>query len=197
MNEVLTIEQAEYSGGYTLVLLFSNGEKREFDFASLLDKGVCRKLRDMDYFRNFKIICIFSAICLVIPFFIVILQAKHQEQSPLGGLANRVWTTTVAKVRCGRILMLNFKKSPIMNKNISSDFAARFAAMSTSSLVESFNAQVGNPGFNSARASHDIALIDELTARGIDVSAIYNNGRISFAKKVVLDKESTRLIIQE
>ena len=52
-------------------------------------------------------------------------------------------------------------------------------------------------GFNSARASHDIALIDELTARGIDVSAIYNNGRISFTKKVVLDKESSRLIIQE
>ena len=92
---------------------------------------------------------------------------------------------------------VKLQKSPIMNKNISSDFAARFAAMSTSSLVESFNAQVGNPGFNSARASHDIALIDELTARGIDVSAIYNNGRISFTKKVVLDKESARLIIQE
>ena len=75
-----------------------------------------------------------------------------------------------------------------MNKNISSDFAARFAAMSTSSLVESFNAQVGNHGFNSARASHDIALIDKLTARGVDVSAIYNNERISFANKVVLDK---------
>ena len=55
MNEVLTIEQAEYSGGYTLVLLFSNGEKREFDFSSLLDKGVCRKMRDMYYFKNFKI----------------------------------------------------------------------------------------------------------------------------------------------
>ena len=55
MNEVLTIEQAEYSGGYTLVLLFSNEEKREFDFASLLDKGVCRKLRDMDYFKNLNI----------------------------------------------------------------------------------------------------------------------------------------------
>ena len=52
-------------------------------------------------------------------------------------------------------------------------------------------------GFNSARASHDIALINELTARGIEVSAIYNNGRISFTKKVVLDKESARLIIQE
>ena len=92
---------------------------------------------------------------------------------------------------------VKLQKSPIMNKNISSDFAARFAAMSTSSLVESFNAQVGNSGFNSARASHDIALIDELSARGIDVSAIYSNGKISFSNKVILDIESTRLIIQE
>ena len=122
---------------------------------------------------------------------------KHQEQSPLGGLANRVWTTTVAKVRCGRIILLNFKKSPIMNKNISADFAARFAAMSISSLVESFNAQVGNTGFNSARAAHDVALIDELIARGIDVSAIYSNGKISFANKVILDEASGKLHLQE
>ena len=84
-----------------------------------------------------------------------------------------------------------------MNKNISSDFAARFAAMSTSSLVESFNAQVGNTGFNSARATHDIALIDELIARGIDVSAIYSNGKISFANKVILDEASGELRLQE
>ena len=84
-----------------------------------------------------------------------------------------------------------------MNKNISSDFAARFAAMSTSLLVESFNAQVGNTGFNSARATHDIALIDELIARGIDVSSVYSNGIISFAKKVILDEASGELRLQE
>ena len=42
--------------------------------------------------------------------------------------------------------IVKLQKSPIMNKNISADFAARFAAMSISSLVESFNAQVGNTG---------------------------------------------------
>ena len=92
---------------------------------------------------------------------------------------------------------VKLQKSPIMNKNISSDFAARFAAMSTSLLVESFNAQVGNTGFNSARAAHDVALIDELIARGIDVSSVYSNGIISFAKKVVLDEASGKLRLQE
>ena len=94
-------------------------------------------------------------------------------------------------------IIVKLQKSPIMNKNISSDFAARFAAMSTSLLVESFNAQVGNTGFNSARAAHDVALIDELIARGIDVSAVYSNGIISFAKKVVLDEASGKLRLQE
>ena len=55
MNEVLTVEQAKHIGGYTLELIFNNGEKRVFDFSSLLDKGVCSKLRDMDYFKNFKV----------------------------------------------------------------------------------------------------------------------------------------------
>ena len=55
MNEVLTVEQAKHIGGYTLMLIFNNGEKRMFDFSSLLDNGVCSKLRDMDYFKNFKV----------------------------------------------------------------------------------------------------------------------------------------------
>ena len=93
--------------------------------------------------------------------------------------------------------IVKLQKSPIMNKNISADFAARFVAMSISSLVESFNAQVGNTGFNSARAAHDIALIDELIARGIDVSSVYSNGIISFAQKVVLDEASGKLRLQE
>lgn len=49
-----------------------------------------------------------------------------------------------------------------MEKNILSQFTSQFAEASLPSLVESFNAQVGNRGFNSARAAHDHALIDEL-----------------------------------
>ena len=47
-----------------------------------------------------------------------------------------------------------------MEKNILSQFASQFAEASLTSLVESFNAQVGNRGFNSARAAHDHVLID-------------------------------------
>lgn len=49
-----------------------------------------------------------------------------------------------------------------MNNSFYNDFAARFAASTLPSLVRSFNSQVGKRGFNSVRAAHDQALIDEL-----------------------------------
>lgn len=55
MDELLTVERAEYFGDYKLVLFFNNGEKRIFDFSPLLDKGVCHKLSDMEYFKKFRI----------------------------------------------------------------------------------------------------------------------------------------------
>ena len=46
-----------------------------------------------------------------------------------------------------------------MNNSFYNDFAARFAAGTLTSLVESFNSQVGKRGFNSVRAAYDQALI--------------------------------------
>lgn len=83
-----------------------------------------------------------------------------------------------------------------MEKNILSQFASQFAEASLASLVESFNAQVGNRGFNSARAAHDHALIDELVRRGVDVSAISDGHSISFAHHVALDESAMKLVIQ-
>lgn len=83
-----------------------------------------------------------------------------------------------------------------MEKNILSQFASQFAEASLSSLVESFNAQVGNLGFNSARAAHDHALVDELVHRGVDVSAISDGQSISFAHHVALDESTMKLVIQ-
>lgn len=60
-----------------------------------------------------------------------------------------------------------------MNNSFYNDFAAHFAASTLTSLVRSFNSQVGKRGFNSVRAAHDQALIDELVRRGIDVSAVF------------------------
>ena len=77
-----------------------------------------------------------------------------------------------------------------MNNSFYNDFAARFAVTTLTSLVESFNNQVGNRGFNSMRAAHDRALIDELVRRGIDVSAVFNGTVISFAHHVGLDNNS-------
>lgn len=49
-------------------------------------------------------------------------------------------------------------------KNLSSQFAAQFAATSLSSLVDSFNGQAGLRAWSSARAAHDQALMAELVA---------------------------------
>ena len=83
-----------------------------------------------------------------------------------------------------------------MEKNILSQFASQFAEASLTSLAESFNAQVGNHGFNSARAAHYHALFDEFVRRGEDVSAISNGHSISFAHHVALDETAMRLVIQ-
>ena len=82
-----------------------------------------------------------------------------------------------------------------MENPVYNQFAARFAASSLSSLLESFNSQVGNRGWNSTRALHDAALVDELIRRGIDVSAVYDGRRISFAHHVALD--SNRVVVKE
>ena len=74
-----------------------------------------------------------------------------------------------------------------MNNSLYNEFAARFAASTLTSLVESFNSQVGNRGFTSARAAHNKALIDEFVRRGIDVSAVYDGTATSYAHHVELD----------
>lgn len=77
-----------------------------------------------------------------------------------------------------------------MSNSIYNDFAEQFAASSITSLVDSFNREVGNRGWTSARAAHDLALIDELKRRGIDVSAVFDGTAISFAHHVGLDNNS-------
>ena len=81
--------------------------------------------------------------------------------------------------------------------NSFAEFAAQFATASLSSLVDSFNNQVGLRAWSSARAAHDQALIAELVARGIDVSAVNDGSTTSFAHKVRLDQYSNKLVIPE
>ena len=74
------------------------------------------------------------------------------------------------------------------------EFAARFAAASTQSLVEEFNRQVGNTGWTSARAVHDQALITELQGRGIDLTTVYDGRSIDFSRPVRLDEMASSLV---
>lgn len=40
---------------HVLLIYFSNGEKRLFDFSPLLTKGICHKFKDLEYFKNFSL----------------------------------------------------------------------------------------------------------------------------------------------
>ncbi|MCC8176561.1 MAG: DUF2442 domain-containing protein [Bacteroidales bacterium] len=47
--------KAEHVGGYTLKILFNNGMARLYGFSKEFSKGICSKLKDIDYFLNFKL----------------------------------------------------------------------------------------------------------------------------------------------
>ena len=68
------------------------------------------------------------------------------------------------------------------------------AKMDVESLIREFNALVGKRYWTSARAAHDAALIDTLIKKGVDVSAISNGTNISFARKVVLNADKTKVL---
>ena len=55
MNPILKIVKADYVHDYVLRLLFNDGVTKFVDFAPLSKQGICTKLQDMVYFRNFKL----------------------------------------------------------------------------------------------------------------------------------------------
>ena len=75
------------------------------------------------------------------------------------------------------------------------EYAARFAAVSSQSLVESFNREVGNTGWTSMRASCIAALIDEFRKRGINISAVNDGRSTDFNHYVRLDETTNYLIL--
>lgn len=54
-NILLTVKEAEYVDGHVLRILFSNGDSRMYDFERELSKGICSKMKDLEYFKNFTI----------------------------------------------------------------------------------------------------------------------------------------------
>ena len=75
------------------------------------------------------------------------------------------------------------------------EYAARFAAASSQSLVESFNKEVGVPGWTSMRACFIAALIEEFRNRGIDISAVNDGRSTDFNHHVSLDETANSLIL--
>ena len=54
-NPILSVFSAEYVSGYTLRLTISTGEVLQVDFTPLMQKGICRKLQDLEYFKSFRL----------------------------------------------------------------------------------------------------------------------------------------------
>lgn len=52
---ILKITDAKYEHDMVLRLTFNNGDVRLLDFFPLSQKGICKKLQDKEYFRNFKL----------------------------------------------------------------------------------------------------------------------------------------------
>ena len=53
--KLLTITAVEYVKDYVLRLTFNNGEVRMVDFVPLMQKGICRKLKDINYFKSYTL----------------------------------------------------------------------------------------------------------------------------------------------
>ena len=73
-------------------------------------------------------------------------------------------------------------------------YALRFADMQIPQLVTIFNDQVLNRGWSSMRAYHDQALIDEFSRRGIDISAVCDGAKTSFAHPVRYNIPDNKLV---
>lgn len=85
-----------------------------------------------------------------------------------------------------------------MNPNLpNTHYAAIFAQADLLTLIANFNREVGLRGFNSQHAAHDVALIDELIRRGIDVSAIYDGSAISFANHIAIDEAGKAIVLRK
>ena len=55
--KILSIEEADYVDAYKIKARFNTGESKIIDFSSIVNKGIgiCHKLADLNYFRNFTL----------------------------------------------------------------------------------------------------------------------------------------------
>lgn len=51
----MKVIDVQYVRDFTLLLEFSNGMKRLCDFVPLSQKGICTKLQNIEYFKQFRL----------------------------------------------------------------------------------------------------------------------------------------------
>ena len=66
--------------------------------------------------------------------------------------------------------------------------------MDDKQLIDSFNREVGNPGWTSSRASYLSALHQEFNDRGYDYSDIGNAGSLNFKNKIELLNKKIKIV---
>lgn len=54
-NLLLTVEKAEYVQEHTLRITFNNGAVRLYDFSRDYNDGICKKLQNLEYFKQYTI----------------------------------------------------------------------------------------------------------------------------------------------
>ncbi len=93
--------------------------------------------------------------------------------------------------------MLDFKVNAyiMVTEEYYDELKASMAKKSVNALIREFNRQVGSNAWTSIRALHDSVLIDTLIAKGVDVSAVYDGVEISFARKIALNSDKTKVIL--
>jgi hypothetical protein len=83
----------------------------------------------------------------------------------------------------------------MVTKEYYDELTESMAKRSVESLIAEFNKQVCSRAWTSIRGLHDSVLIDTLIAKGIDVSAVYDGVEISFARKIALNSDKTKVIL--
>ena len=83
----------------------------------------------------------------------------------------------------------------MVTKEYYDDLQKEMANKSVEALVEEFNKQVGSRAWTSIRGLHDSVLVDTLIAKGVDVSALYDGVTISFARKIKLNDDKSKVTI--
>lgn len=86
-------------------------------------------------------------------------------------------------------------QSIMVTKEYFDELNESMAKMSVEALVKEFNKQVGSRAWTSLRGLHDSVLIDTLIAKGVDVSAVYDGASISFARKIALNADKSKVVL--